>query len=699
MKINKQIKNECFTHKVKIKKAGLCAIFISARCKSKKQINSNIDEDLRVEINGLEFREIPPVKNKQLFNIPSAFNGSRLKGLKKTVVFLSILNKGEHAVNLIPRNSAFVEEIKVKELSGQQEVKLEINEQAEDGDRRPWYAFVLIDLPLKKLSADITAKWRGLEKDNSDSDDVKLIINNKIKTNNLSIFHRNWLWSANIFKKIFQKQRQIKAFKQDLTPGIHYIEFYADKMPTLHWVKMDLGEIEMEPEEQTEKAKIVSKQANLRSKPEITNNIIATLSNGEKIIVLEKAVKGERPRNSKGVLLSSNRWHKVQYNNIKGYIYSEGMEIIGEEKVEIQKMIIQKARDLDLEPEIVLALADCESRFFPYTVSYDDERPEIAFGVMQLTKDLITDLNNNKKSFYSPIKELFNIEQNIQAGIKYFQYLHDKYKDDKDGLAKTIAAYNSGPGNVSVNKPFNLNVYESQTKRLVNCAQKHIQQKTFKKILIIGLIFFIGLFAYEEFIGPGAEFLIQAQIVSSVKNKEIIGHAFEINSLNPEESLFQLKDDLDNNKKIDIINFKSYFKAYGRHTEMQFNNQVLNSDGYFTEAYAKDINKDNIKEVIVSFSVGANGVATHVYRFQDNAMEYIPIKPDFLPKGFFGGMLFVDYDDDGDLEVRVDQRVYPPDPCKRTADIYEYIDNQFILTEQIQTYEPTCQEAIAEFKG
>ena len=142
MQIKKQLKDECLSHKIKIEKSGLIAIFVSARCKSKKQIKSNIDEDLRVEINNLQFREIPAIKNKQLFNVPSTFNGSKLKGLKKTVVFLTVLNKGEHVVNLIPRNSAFVESIEVKELSGTQEVKFDLNEQAENGDRRPWYTFI-----------------------------------------------------------------------------------------------------------------------------------------------------------------------------------------------------------------------------------------------------------------------------------------------------------------------------------------------------------------------------------------------------------------------------------------------------------------------------------------------------------------------------------------------------------------------------
>lgn len=124
MVIKKQI-NQQYNYTFNIAKAGLAAIFVAARCRSKKQIKSNIDEDLRIEINGMRFREIPPKKYVQVFNIPAAFNGSQLKGLAKTVVFLTVLNKGEHIVSLIPRTTAFVEEIKIKELTGLQDVGLE----------------------------------------------------------------------------------------------------------------------------------------------------------------------------------------------------------------------------------------------------------------------------------------------------------------------------------------------------------------------------------------------------------------------------------------------------------------------------------------------------------------------------------------------------------------------------------------------
>lgn len=227
--------SEKFNYNFEISKSGLHAIFVSARCKS--------DEDLRVEIDGQYFREIPPEKNIQLFDVPPAFNGAQLLGLKKTVVFLSVLEESKHAINLIPQNSAFVEEIEIQELSSTQDLKIEIQNQAEDGDRRPWILFVLIDLPLKYLTANVTAKWRF-----RDSDEVKLVIDGKIQKNTFSLFRRNWLWSGSIFKKLFQKETQTQTIESNLSQGTHYIEFWADRTPILNAIKLNLNYSETKSE-------------------------------------------------------------------------------------------------------------------------------------------------------------------------------------------------------------------------------------------------------------------------------------------------------------------------------------------------------------------------------------------------------------------------------------------------------------------
>lgn len=246
-----EIKNkitESYNHVINISKSGLVAIFISGRCKSKKQIKSKIDENLRIEINTSKFREIPPEKNIQLFNIPPAFNGSKLKGLKKTIVFLTVLEKGENLISLIPKNSAFIEDIEIQELTGAQDVKFKIEDQAEDGDKRPWYTFVLIDLPLSHLFAEITIERRFF-----DSDDVKIIIDGKVKRSIKGGKYKFWYLIGSLLVWIIWRKkgesRKIKVdFSETLDSGVHYIEFYVDRMPILHEVGLNLKYAETKTE-------------------------------------------------------------------------------------------------------------------------------------------------------------------------------------------------------------------------------------------------------------------------------------------------------------------------------------------------------------------------------------------------------------------------------------------------------------------
>ncbi|MDP3995528.1 MAG: hypothetical protein Q8P78_02835 [bacterium] len=239
MKIIKRIVG-AYSYAFTVKQSGLIAISVSARCKSKKQIKSSVDEDLRVEINGAGFREIPPEKNVQQYNIPCSFNGSQLRGLKKTVTFLTVLEKGEHEIRLIPRGSAFAEEIEIQPWSGTQNPSISINEQAEEGDRRPWHSFVLIDLPLKqiRIAASVQYRW-------PDSDDIKLIINGEARTQSESTLHRFWVWAGSLLRSVFQRSLATeRTFETNLLPGIHYIELYADKTPTLNSVQLDFFETE-----------------------------------------------------------------------------------------------------------------------------------------------------------------------------------------------------------------------------------------------------------------------------------------------------------------------------------------------------------------------------------------------------------------------------------------------------------------------
>lgn len=243
-----QILRKPVFHKFAVSRAGLVAIVLRARCKSRDQMPERADENLRVEINRLRFREVTPEKYVQLFNIPSACNGTELKGLSKTLVFFTVLEQGEHVLSLIPRPSATIEEIKVRELAGQEIIVFDREEQAEDGNRRPWYTFVFIGLPIKYFSAQITA-----EKRKRDSDDVKIIVDGKIKRTSLWGKFSLWYivggllpWPAK--DSVRPSAMHSVAFEENLDDGIHYVELHADRMPILHHIEFHVGYRETESE-------------------------------------------------------------------------------------------------------------------------------------------------------------------------------------------------------------------------------------------------------------------------------------------------------------------------------------------------------------------------------------------------------------------------------------------------------------------
>ncbi len=225
-------------HTISIEKFGLYAISIRARCQGKRFFGFKKEQNLRVKINGTQFREIPPEKNMQLFNIPPAWNGTEIRGLSKTVVFVLPLNVEDYTFNFFAESEALIEKFEYKLLPDLHHVNFDLNEQAEDGNTRPWYTFAFINMPLLSIKAAISTQWHFL-----DGDDVKLIIDNNVEQNSESEKHHDWLWSAKA-KLFSEPKREEKTFDKNLQSGIHYIEFWADKTPTLHQAQFDLGDFQ-----------------------------------------------------------------------------------------------------------------------------------------------------------------------------------------------------------------------------------------------------------------------------------------------------------------------------------------------------------------------------------------------------------------------------------------------------------------------
>lgn len=228
---------EKFDYNFDIEKEGLYLIIISARARSQKQISDEAtdDDDLRIEING---RKFPKLDNPQRYlDSPAAFSGGKLHNLKETIYFLINLSKGAHTLTFIPDNEPFLEELSIFGFpKPESEINLDINEVAEDGDCRPWITFALVDLPLKQIQTEIKTERRRF-----DSDDVKIIIDDEVKRNLRNTFRALWFWVGSFLKGAGETQTD--SFDLDLKRNEpHYIEFWADRMPTLYKVDFDFGE-------------------------------------------------------------------------------------------------------------------------------------------------------------------------------------------------------------------------------------------------------------------------------------------------------------------------------------------------------------------------------------------------------------------------------------------------------------------------
>ena len=95
-------------------------------------------------------------------------------------------------------------------------------------------------------------------------------------------------------------------------------------------------------------------------------------------------------------------------------------------------IIHEKAQKYDVDPALVAAVVETESRFHKGARS-----PVGAQGLMQLMP---------RTGRWLGARNLYDPEQNVDAGVKYLKYLQGRFDGN---LKKTIAAYNAGEGNVN----------------------------------------------------------------------------------------------------------------------------------------------------------------------------------------------------------------------------------------------------------
>lgn len=100
-------------------------------------------------------------------------------------------------------------------------------------------------------------------------------------------------------------------------------------------------------------------------------------------------------------------------------------------EVPFGQLIYNEAKRNDLDPALVAAMVQQESRFIPTARSHAG-----AQGLMQLVP---------RTGRWMGAKNLMNPAENVKAGTKYLKYLNERFDGDE---RKVIAAYNAGEGNV-----------------------------------------------------------------------------------------------------------------------------------------------------------------------------------------------------------------------------------------------------------
>jgi Transglycosylase SLT domain len=142
----------------------------------------------------------------------------------------------------------------------------------------------------------------------------------------------------------------------------------------------------------------------------------------QKWIATEQWASGETPSHGK-----KREVFFEEMNRISDAIRAEFFT----EEVPYGALIYEKAKKYDVDPALVAAVIEQESRFRPRAKS-----PVGARGLMQLMP---------RTGRWMGARDLYNPEQNVDAGVKYIKYLNKRFNGD---LKKTIAAYNGGEGNV-----------------------------------------------------------------------------------------------------------------------------------------------------------------------------------------------------------------------------------------------------------
>ncbi|HUR82154.1 MAG TPA: lytic transglycosylase domain-containing protein [Thermoanaerobaculia bacterium] len=137
--------------------------------------------------------------------------------------------------------------------------------------------------------------------------------------------------------------------------------------------------------------------------------------------------------------IATEKWAKNEAPHTRRDVFFEEMHRISEairaeffaSEIPYGELIYEKSKKYDVDPNLVAAVIEQESKFHPRAKSQVGAR-----GLMQLMP---------RTGRWMGARDLYNPEQNIDAGVKYIAYLDKRFNGD---VNKIVAAYNGGEGNV-----------------------------------------------------------------------------------------------------------------------------------------------------------------------------------------------------------------------------------------------------------
>jgi len=161
----------------------------------------------------------------------------------------------------------------------------------------------------------------------------------------------------------------------------------------------------------------------------------------------EKWADGEKPESAGEVFLTEM---KLVTDSIRAAFFAE--------EIPYGELIYAKAKKYDVDPALVAAVIEQESRFKPRAKSHVGAK-----GLMQLMP---------RTGRWMGARDLYSPEQNIDAGVRYIKYLDKRFNGD---MKKIIAAYNGGEGNV---KRYNGVPPFRETRQYVKKVMKNYDKRT-----------------------------------------------------------------------------------------------------------------------------------------------------------------------------------------------------------------------------